>query len=84
MSTPEEAPAGRRVLVVEDNADSRWSRCFLLRRWGHQVEEAPDDPEGLRLALDWRPEAAILDIGLPGLDGYVEADDALRRPLQSW
>jgi two-component system, sensor histidine kinase len=43
---------------------------MLLRLWGFQVEVAADGPEGLRKALDWRPQVALPDIGLPGMDGY--------------
>src|SRR4051812_44203886 len=63
----------RRVLLVEDNADSRVSLGLLLESWGLQVEVAGDGQEGLRKALDWRPEAAVVDIGLPLLDGYEVA-----------
>jgi two-component system CheB/CheR fusion protein len=58
------------VLVVEDNPDTRESLCLLLSLSGHEVREAADGAEGLRLALEWRPDAVISDIGLPGLDGW--------------
>jgi CheY-like chemotaxis protein len=63
----------RRVLVVEDNADTRESLRTLLRAWGHEVEVAGDGAEGLAKALGWRPEVAVLDIGMPRLDGYEVA-----------
>jgi CheY-like chemotaxis protein len=63
-------PPSRRVLVVEDNRDTREMLRFLLRVWGHQVEVAGDGEQGLNKALGWRPEVAILDIGLPQLNGY--------------
>jgi CheY-like chemotaxis protein len=63
----------RRVLVVEDNPDCRETLCRLLTLSGFQVEQAGDGPEGLRKALAWRPEAAVVDIGLPLLDGYEVA-----------
>ncbi|HZY84535.1 MAG TPA: response regulator [Gemmataceae bacterium] len=63
----------RRVLVVEDNADSREMLRFVLGIWGHQVEVAGDGEQGVAKALDWGPEVAILDIGLPLLDGYEVA-----------
>ncbi len=59
-----------RVLLVEDNPDSRTTLGMVMEAWGHQVEVAEDGPEGLRKALAYRPQVAILDIGLPGLDGY--------------
>jgi CheY-like chemotaxis protein len=64
------AACARRVLVVEDNEDSRATLRALLELWGHQVQEAADGVEGVRKALDWRPEAAVVDIGMPLLDGY--------------
>ena len=69
------SPAGkpRRVLVVEDNPDTRESLRTLLRGWGHEVEVAGDGAQGLAKALGWRPEVAVLDIGLPRLDGYEVA-----------
>ena len=72
----------RRVLVVEDNRDCRNSLCLLLRLSGFQVEVAGDGPEGVRKALAWRPAAAVVDIGLPALDGY-EVARCLREALGS-
>jgi two-component system, sensor histidine kinase len=63
----------RRVLLVEDNPDGREMLRILLQAWGHRVEVAPDGLEGIRLALSWKPDAALLDIGLPGVDGYEVA-----------
>jgi DNA-binding response OmpR family regulator len=63
------AEPGRHVLIVEDNLDVRESLRDLLELWGHQVEVAASGPEGLSRALVARPEVALLDIGLPGLDG---------------
>jgi CheY-like chemotaxis protein len=73
MQLTTEVAASRRVLVVEDHEDGRRMLCSLLRLWGHQVEEAGDGPEGVRKALDWKPEVAVVDIGLPKLDGYEVA-----------
>ena len=66
-------PRPRRVLVIEDNADGRETMRLLLELWGHQVEVAPDGARGLRKALEWQPEVALVDIGLPLLDGYEVA-----------
>ena len=70
----------RRVLVVEDNRDCRETLCFLLTLNGFQVEVAGDGQEGVRKALAWRPAAAVVDIGLPVLDGY-EVARRLRQAL---
>ncbi|QDE80274.1 response regulator [Myxococcus xanthus] len=61
---------GRRVLVVEDNSDARQAMHDLLELWGHQVAVAPDGLQGLALAVAQPPELALVDIGLPGMDGY--------------
>jgi CheY-like chemotaxis protein len=63
----------RRVLIVEDHADSRETLRLLLTDWGHEVRAAADGHQGVRLALEWRPDAALVDIGLPRLDGYEVA-----------
>jgi signal transduction histidine kinase len=60
----------RRVLIVEDNADSRAMLHAMLELWGHEVYEAPDGESGLERAGAVRPEIALIDVGLPGLDGY--------------
>ena len=74
MSDPQvPAAAPRRVLVVEDNPDSREMLRAVLNVWGCQVEVAADGAQGVRKALDWHPEVAVVDIGLPLLDGYEVA-----------
>lgn len=78
----EDAPAGsaardagrkRRVLVVDDNKDGAESLGMLLRMWGHEVRLAHDGATALRLAAAEPPDVLLLDIGLPGLDGYEVA-----------
>jgi len=71
-------PAGasglsRRVLVIEDNVAGREMLCLLLQLWGHQVEAAEDGLRGVKMALGWQPDVAVVDIGLPLLDGYQVA-----------
>jgi two-component system, chemotaxis family, CheB/CheR fusion protein len=62
--------ASRRVLIVDDNFDSGDSLALLARSWGHEVAVARDGPSALALAQQFKPELALLDIGLPGMDGY--------------
>ncbi len=64
------AAARRRILIVEDNGDSRQMLRHLLELLGHEVHEADDGIRGLRQTLALRPDAVVIDIGLPGLDGY--------------
>lgn len=69
----------RRILVVEDNSDARQAMRDLLELWGHQVRVAPDGVQGVELALRETPELALVDIGLPGLDGYRVAQELRAR-----
>jgi signal transduction histidine kinase/CheY-like chemotaxis protein len=75
---PAAAAGSRRVLVVDDNADAAASLAELLRLDGHEVREATDGREALAQADEFRPEVVLLDLGLPGLDGW-EVAAALRR-----
>ena len=61
------------VLVVEDNDDSRELLCAALSRRGHAVFSAGDGPSGVEAALMRRPKVLLIDIGLPGLNGYEVA-----------
>jgi CheY-like chemotaxis protein len=56
--------------VIEDNADSREMLRSALELEGHQVVVAEDGSAGLEAARSVRPDVAVIDIGLPGLDGY--------------
>lgn len=68
---PAESPdRSRTIVVIEDNDDARESLRLLLESFGHRVLDAADGPRGLELALHHRPEVVLIDLGLPGLDGY--------------
>jgi CheY-like chemotaxis protein len=62
-----------RVLVVEDDKDSREGLRELLEVWGHSVEVAESGAEAIEKATSSRPEIALIDIGLPEMDGYQVA-----------
>jgi CheY-like chemotaxis protein len=62
-----------RVLLIEDNEDSRHTLSVALALYGHHLQEAGDGAEGVRIALAEQPDVAVVDIGLPGLDGYEVA-----------
>jgi CheY-like chemotaxis protein len=70
---PQGATAQRRVLLIEDNADAR----EMLKTWlvleGHEVLEASNGVDGVRILIEKRPEVAFVDIGLPVMDGYEVA-----------
>jgi CheY-like chemotaxis protein len=59
-----------RILVIEDNADSREMLRSVLELEGHEVVVAEDGGAGLEAARSVRPDVAVIDVGLPGLDGY--------------
>jgi two-component system CheB/CheR fusion protein len=67
----------RRILVVDDNLDTARSAALLLEMAGHTVEMAHDGFAALKAAKSFQPEVVVLDLGLPGLDGYQVAE-ALR------
>jgi PAS domain S-box-containing protein len=67
------APRPLRVLVVEDNIDAAESLATLLRLWNHDVNVVHDGCAALDAAREQQPEVVLLDIGLPGLDGYQVA-----------
>ncbi len=71
-SAPIAGPA-RRVLVVEDNDDARETLRNLLHLFGHEVHEARDGDTGVEEARRLVPDVALIDIGLPGIDGYEVA-----------
>jgi signal transduction histidine kinase len=74
-AAPESAPrvAPRRVLIVEDNDDTRQMLHEALAFSGHDVREARDGATALTLAAESRPDVALIDIGLPDVDGYEVA-----------
>jgi signal transduction histidine kinase len=63
----------RRVLVVDDNRDSAESLADLIRLWGHEAHVAHDGADALERMAECDPEVVLLDIGLPGIDGYQVA-----------
>jgi two-component system, cell cycle response regulator DivK len=63
----------RRILLIEDNAQNRYLVTFLLQARGWEVVHAEDGPAGLALAEQIDPALVLLDIQLPGMDGYAVA-----------
>ena len=62
-----------RILVVDDNVDLAHGLCKSINHLGHVVETANDGPAAIEMARAFHPEAVLLDIGLPGMDGYEVA-----------
>ena len=81
MPAPAEAPDNgqtavappRRVLVVDDNVDSAQSLGMLAELLGNDIRLAYDGPSALEAAQEFNPDVVLLDIGLPGMDGYEVA-----------
>jgi CheY-like chemotaxis protein len=63
----------RRVLIADDNADAAESLCILLQMAGHNVRTAGDGLMAVEVAQTFQPQVVLLDIGMPGLNGYEAA-----------
>ena len=63
----------KRILLIEDNEQNRYLVTFLLQARGWEVAHAADGPAGLMLAGEIAPALILLDIQLPGMDGYAVA-----------
>jgi len=74
------ASSPRRILIVEDNVDAAESLAAWLRLRGHAVRTAHDGTAGMNAAREFHPEVAVLDIGLPGADGYLVAEQLRQFP----
>jgi PAS domain S-box-containing protein len=74
---------GYRVLVVDDNKDGAESLRLLLELQGYDVRVAADGPTALEIAIGFEPATVVLDIGLPGMDGYHVAEILRSEPATS-
>jgi len=70
----------RRVLVVDDNHDAADMLSAMLMGWGHDARPAYESETALALAEEFEPEIALLDLGLPGMDGYALGEQLRSRP----
>ena len=70
----------RRILLADDNRDAAESLAIILRLEGHEVELAHDGPAAMRAFTETRPEVALLDIGMPGSNGYEVARQIRAEP----
>ncbi len=69
-----------RILIVEDDVDSGDSLSLLLRLYGHEAQVARTGQSALEMASICRPDVVLLDIGLPGMDGYQVAQHLREQP----
>jgi CheY-like chemotaxis protein len=72
----------RRVLVVDDNPEAARALATVLELWGHQVFIAHDGRAALEHVRRLHPDVVLLDIGLPGMDGFEVAAALRREPGQ--
>ncbi|MGH7987441.1 MAG: chemotaxis protein CheB, partial [Candidatus Binataceae bacterium] len=84
-------PANKKVVIIDDNRDGADALAFLLESDGYDVRIAYDGPAGIGIANEFKPEIAIIDIGLPEMDGYEVArrmrellPEALLLALSGW
>ncbi len=78
-----DAPHARRLLLVDDSVDAAEALSLLLETLGHDVRTAHDPWTALELAETFAPQVVILDIGLPGMDGFELARAMRGRPATS-
>ena len=79
VSEPSQA-AGRRILIVDDSEDGAETLAMLLQFGGHETHKAHDGVEAIDLAERLRPDAVLLDIGLPGMNGYEVCSRIRKEP----
>jgi len=80
LSLPVAARGRNRILVADDNYDSATSLSILLNDAGYDVRTAGDGVQALETAAQFRPDIALLDIGMPKLNGYDVARQLRRQP----
>jgi CheY-like chemotaxis protein len=73
------AAQGRRILLVDDSVDAALALSMLLEALGHEVRTEHDGPRALASIEDFKPEVVVLDIGLPGMNGFDVAREMRKR-----
>ena len=76
-----ESTQPRRVLLVDDSVDAAEAMSMLLETLGHEVRVMHDGPSALAMVDDFAPDVVILDIGLPGIDGFEVAREMRTRTV---
>ena len=80
-SSPGGSTQPRRVLLVDDSVDAAEAMSMLLETLGHEVRVMHDGPSALAMVDDFTPDVVILDIGLPGMDGFEVAREMRTRAV---
>jgi DNA-binding response OmpR family regulator len=82
MTTERQGSGGMRILVVEDDVTLAELTAALLAMWGHTVRTALDGPAALEAARAEPPDVVLLDLALPGMDGYQVARRLRGQPTE--
>ncbi|SPB13998.1 histidine kinase [Caballeronia novacaledonica] len=75
------AARGRRILLVDDSVDAALAMSMLLEALGHEVRTEHDGPRALASIDDFKPDVVVLDIGLPGMNGFDVAREMRKRDV---
>jgi two-component system, cell cycle response regulator DivK len=80
MERPADPTTSKRILLIEDNEQNRYLVTYLMQSRGFEVTHAVDGPSGLAMAEQFDPSIILLDIQLPGMDGYEVARRLRAKP----
>src|SRR5262245_12170785 len=69
-----------KILIIEDNEQNLYLETFILQNHGHEIIQARNGEAGIALAVETVPDLILLDIQLPGMDGYTVAEELRRHP----
>lgn len=69
-----------KILIIEDNEQNLYLETFILQKNGHEIIQARNGERGVALALQIVPDLILLDIQLPGMDGYTVAEELRKNP----
>lgn len=69
-----------KILIIEDNEQNLYLETFILEKNGHQIIQARSGERGIALAVSEHPDLILLDIQLPGMDGYTVAQQLRKNP----
>ena len=69
-----------KILIIEDNEQNLYLETFILQKNGHEIIQARNGESGIALAAQTHPDLILLDIQLPGMDGYTVAEELRKNP----
>ena len=69
-----------KILIIEDNEQNLYLETFILQKHGHEITQARNGEAGIVLAVQTLPDLILLDIQLPGMDGYTVAEELRKDP----